>query len=104
MTQFDASIANHDGLQVFIIPYNQGISVYSSETGGIFARREFVESYEEGDLRAEEKQFYFREFTRASDRDTTYDMGSYYLNKWRSEEAHLTTGGDGMKWQLMRYA
>ncbi|HLR89757.1 MAG TPA: RagB/SusD family nutrient uptake outer membrane protein [Balneolaceae bacterium] len=104
MTQFDASIANHDGLQVFIIPYNQGISVYSSETGGIFARREFVESYEEGDLRAEEKQFYFREFTRASDRDTPYDMGSYYLYKWFDDEAHLTTGVSGMNWPLLRYA
>src|SRR5690625_7661078 len=56
MTQFDASIANHDGLQVFIIPYNQGISVYSSDTGGTLARRDFRETYADGDLREVEKQ------------------------------------------------
>lgn len=104
MTQFDADIANHDGLQVFIIPYNQGVSVFSSETGGIFAQREFVDSYEEGDLRAQEKQFYFREFSRATDRDTPYDMGAYYLYKWFDDEAHLTNGVSGMNWPLLRYA
>lgn len=104
MVQFDAEISNHDGLQVFIIPYNQGVSVYSSETGGIFALREFVESYESADLRAQEKQFFFREFSREADRDTPHDMGGWYLYKWFDDEAHLTTGVSGINWPLLRYA
>src|SRR5690625_8000557 len=45
MTQFDDSIANHDGLQAFIIPYNQGMSVHASATGGGVDGREFGASY-----------------------------------------------------------
>src|SRR5690625_7860152 len=52
MTQFDASIENQDGLHVFIISYNQAISVYSSVTGGFFARTDVVEYGEQGELPA----------------------------------------------------
>lgn len=41
--------------QVSIIPYNRGISAYSAETGGIFSNQEFVNAFENGDKRAEEK-------------------------------------------------
>src|SRR5690625_52223 len=50
MVQYNAEIVNHNGLQFVTLPYNQNISLFSAETGGIFAQAEFVESYEPGDL------------------------------------------------------
>ena len=58
MTQFAAGIQSGNW-QPAILPYNLGISAYSAQTGGIFSTNEFAESYEVGDKRAEEKQFYF---------------------------------------------
>ncbi|GEO06030.1 membrane protein [Adhaeribacter aerolatus] len=90
--------------QTSIIPYNQGISAYSDETGAIFANKEFVESYEPGDKRTKEKQFYYRTYTLSSDRSKTVDLGGYYIYKHFDTEAHLTTTSSGLNWPLIRYA
>lgn len=90
--------------QTSIIPYNQGISAYSDETGAIFANKEFVESYEPGDKRAKEKQFYYRTYTLSSDRSKTVDLGGYYIFKHFDTDAHLTTTSSGLNWPLIRYA
>lgn len=103
MVQFTA-FEQPSGWQTSIIPYNQGISAYSDETGAIFANKEFVESYEAGDKRAEEKQFYFRTYTLSDDRSETVDLGGYYLYKHFDEEAHLETTSSGLNWPLIRYA
>ncbi|MEX0779055.1 MAG: RagB/SusD family nutrient uptake outer membrane protein [Balneolales bacterium] len=105
MVQFDRNISNHNGLQYVLIPYNQGVSLYSAETGGIFAQREFVESYEEGDKRTEEKQFYYRSFTTVADRSVTIDdLGGWYIYKWMDPEAHVTTAMSDLNWPELRYA
>jgi hypothetical protein len=104
MVQFSATIVNSNGLQVSIIPYNQGISAYSDETGAIFANKEFVESYEPGDKRVQEKQFYYKNYTLSSDRTKTVDLGGYYLYKHFDTEAHLSTTSSGLNWPLIRYA
>ncbi|MFH5832165.1 RagB/SusD family nutrient uptake outer membrane protein [Halalkalibaculum sp. DA384] len=104
MVQFDADIVDHNGLQYVTLPYNQDISVFSAETGGIFAQEEFVESYESGDKRAEEKGFYYSEFSPASDRSVTKNLGGWYLWKFFDEEANVETAVSGMNWPLFRYA
>ena len=103
MVQF-ATLIQPSGWQTSIIPYNQGISAYSDETGAIFANKEFVESYENGDKRAEEKQFYYRTFTLRSDRNKTVDLGGYYLYKHFDVDAQLNTRSSDLNWGLMRYA
>jgi len=103
MVQFAANI-QPSGWQTSIIPYNQGISAYSDETGGIFANKEFVESYQAGDKRTEEKEFYYKTYTLSSDRNKTIDLGGYYLYKHFDTEAHLRTTSSGLNWNLMRYA
>ncbi len=90
--------------QVSIIPYNRGISAYSAETGGIFANSEFVESYEQGDKRAREKEFYYTQYSLRADRNTTLELGDYYLYKHFDEEANLSTTSSGMNWMIYRYA
>src|SRR5699024_2967719 len=75
MVQYNAEIINHNGLQYVTLPYNQDISVFSAETGGIYAQAEFVATYESGDKRAEEKQFYYRTYTSAGNRNKTVNLG-----------------------------
>ena len=103
MVQFAASILP-SGWQTSIIPYNQGISAYSDETGAIFSNKEFVESYETGDRRALEKQFYYKTYTLSSNRSTTVDLGGYYIYKHFDTDAHLTTTSSGLNWPLIRFA
>src|SRR5690606_12806476 len=103
MVQFAAFI-QPSNWQTSIIPYNQGISAYSDETGAIFANKEFVESYEAGDKRAKEKEFYYRTFTLSSNRDVEVDLGGYYIYKHFDTEAHLSTTSSDLNWPMMRYA
>ncbi|RRB03834.1 RagB/SusD family nutrient uptake outer membrane protein [Larkinella rosea] len=103
MVQFAANI-QPSGWQTSIIPYNQGISAYSDETGAVFANKEFVESYEKGDKRAEEKQFYYRTYTLSDNRTKTVDLGGYYIYKHFDTAAHLTTTSSDLNWPLLRYA
>jgi hypothetical protein len=90
--------------QVSIIPYNRGISAYSAETGGIFANREFVAAFEDGDKRADEKTFFYTEFSLESDRNTIRELGDFYIWKHFDEDAQLNTTSSGLNWPVFRYA
>lgn len=103
MVQFTPNVLPSNW-QTSIIPYNQGISAYSDETGAIFANKEFVESYVPGDKRTKEKQFYYRTYTLSSNRNQTVDLGGYYIYKHFDTVAHLTTTSSGLNWPLLRYA
>lgn len=103
MTQFAAFLLPSTW-QVSIVPYNRGISQYSSETGGIFAREEFVGSYEPNDKRTREKEFYYTSYSLRSDRTKTLQLGDYYLYKHFDVAANLGTTSSGMNWPILRYA
>lgn len=90
--------------QTSIIPYNQGVSAYTDETGAIFANKEFVEAYVKGDKRVDEKQFYYRTFSLRSDRTKTRDLGGYYIYKLFDTEAQLSTTSSNLNWTVLRYA
>jgi hypothetical protein len=89
--------------QTSIIPYNQGISNYTDETGAIFANKEFIESYEKGDKRAAEKQFYYSSYTLRGDRNQSKNLGGYYLFKHFDVLAQTSTTSSGLNWTLLRY-
>lgn len=103
MVQFAAFVLPSNW-QTSIIPYNQGISAYTDETGAIFANKEFVESYEKGDKRAAEKQFYYSSFSLRSDRTKTRNLGGYYLYKHFDNTAQLSTTSSDLNWTVLRYA
>lgn len=90
--------------QVSIIPYNKNISQYSDETGGIYATGDFVESYEPGDLRAGEKQFFFTKYSHEVNRDQVIDLGGYFIYKLFDEVAHTSTANSDLNWPAIRYA
>ena len=90
--------------QVAIIPYNKNISAYSDETGGIYATKDFVESYESNDLRRAEKQFFFTKYTHESDRTKEVNLGGYFLYKHFDEAAQTSTTNSDLNWSILRYA
>ncbi len=103
MVQF-AAFTQPGGWQSSIIPYNQGISAYSDETGAIFANKEFVESYDKADKRIQEKEFYFQTYTLSTDRTKPVNLGGYYIYKHFDSAAHLSTTSSDLNWPLIRYA
>lgn len=104
MVQFLA-ITLPSGWQTSIIPYNQGISNYSDETGAIYANKEFVESYEPKDKRVQEKQFYYHFYTQENKRNLPeVNLGGWYIYKHFDVTAHLSTTSSDLNWPLMRYA
>jgi starch-binding outer membrane protein, SusD/RagB family len=90
--------------QSAIVPYNKGISVYDGQGGAIFSELPFVNSYEIGDKRAVEKQFFYKYYTLASDRTDTIDLGNTYIYKLFDVVANESTASSGLNWTLMRYA
>ena len=103
MTQFAAGIQDGNW-QPGILPYNLGISAYSAQTGGIFSTNEFVASYEVGDKRAEEKQFYFNSYTLDADRSTSVNLGAPYIFKHFDIAAQEGSAQSDLNWCLYRYA
>ncbi len=104
MVQFNEFEQPSDALQIGLPPFKLGVSAYSSEQGFSYAQREFVESYESEDLRAEEGVFFFSSFTSESNRSDTVEFGNYYNYKFFDDNAHLNTAQSGLNWQVIRYA
>tara|TARA_R110002012_G_scaffold216372_4_gene387479 strand:- start:2489 stop:4003 length:1515 start_codon:yes stop_codon:yes gene_type:complete len=90
--------------QPLIIPYNMNISAYSDQTGAIYANLDFIKSYEEGDKRVEEKQFYYTEYSLKTDRTKTVNLGGYFLYKHFDVQANLLSASADLNWSLYRYA
>ncbi len=103
MTQFAANIQSGNW-QPAILPYNLGISAYAAQTGGIFSTNEFVASYETGDKRAEEKQFYFTSYSLEADRNDSINLGAPYIFKHFDIEANGESAQSDLNWSLYRYA
>ena len=103
MVQYEAFVDPSDW-QPLIIPYNMNISAYSAQTGAIYANQEFVNSYDEGDKRAEEKEFYYTTYTSKFDREETIVLGGHFLYKHFDIMANLETASSDLNWDLIRYA
>jgi len=89
------------GIAQLIIPEKSGISILGDEYGALTVRDEFVESYEPGDLRAQESQFFFSEYLKAG---TLITFKPTALYKYWLEEC-AGNGGDRVSdqnWTLLR--
>ncbi|MCK0191788.1 RagB/SusD family nutrient uptake outer membrane protein [Arenibacter sp. F20364] len=103
MVQYEAFVDPSDW-QPLIIPYNMNISAYSAQTGAIYANQDFIGSYEAGDKRVEEKEFYYTTYTSKFDRNETIVLGGYFLYKHFDIVANLETASSDLNWDLIRYA
>lgn len=103
MVQYEAFV-DPSNWQPLIIPYNMNISAYSAQTGAIYANQDFIQSYETGDKRTKEKEFYYTTYTSKYDRSKTVVLGGYFLYKHFDIVANLETASSGLDWDLIRYA
>jgi hypothetical protein len=103
MVQYKTLIAPSNW-QPLIIPYNKNISAYSDQTGAIYANLAFINSYENGDKRIEEKAFYYTKYTLKTDRSKTVELGGYFLYKHFDVQANLLSASSDLNWSLYRYA
>ncbi|CCH55834.1 RagB/SusD domain protein [Fibrisoma limi BUZ 3] len=76
------------------LPTLRGIAAYSDEYGGLTPRKEFVESFEKGDKRAQEKQFFYTfykghpsDYPLGDPRRERLDLGGYYIYKYFDKQA-----------------
>ena len=91
--QHEKDIRNN-GMTPVILPTLRGIASYSDEYGGLIPRKEFVESYEKGDKRTQEKQFYYTfykghpsDYPLGDPRREKLDLGGYYIYKYFDVQA-----------------
>ncbi len=103
MIQYQSGIIN-SSFQDLYLPYNLDISYYSTEAGSIYAVNEFISSYEQGDKRIEEGEFYYTKYTSNKDRSDTLNFGAYYIYKFFDTDAHLNTARSSLNYPLIRYA
>ncbi|MCD8193043.1 MAG: RagB/SusD family nutrient uptake outer membrane protein [Tannerellaceae bacterium] len=108
--QFSLDKRHNYHVQV-LLPQQSGISAYVEEYGGLLPTREFVESFAAGDLRTQERQFFFSsypghpsKFAEGSPELTNIDLGGYFIYKMFDEEAILNTQKATLNWTLYRYA
>lgn len=103
MIQYQAGITTNP-FQSLYLPYNMNISYYSTETGSVYVVDEFIDSYEPGDKRAEEKEFYYTNFTSNANRNETVEFGYFHIFKFFDMDANLNTAQSSMNYPLLRYA
>lgn len=101
----------HNGLTPVTLPTLRGIAAYSDEYGGLTPRKEFVESFENGDKRTEEKQFFYTfykghpsDYPAGDPRRDKLELGGYYIYKWFDQQAIDNDSKSNLNYTLYRYA
>lgn len=88
------------------VPFNLLVGVWGDHLGAMIPTNQFVASYEAGDLRTEEQQFYFSKYPQSGDPTKIIDFGSYALYKYFHVESSLpntaTSGKCDENWTLLR--
>ena len=105
--QYANGIANN-GLSSQVVPYFTGISAYGDEVGSVIPTEEFYNSYEKGDLRAQEQQFYFSQYpafdkTANQQKKDIVSFNRHALYKYFQLESALNKNyGSDENWTLLR--
>ena len=107
-TQFSLNKASNEMVNI-PLPSRSGMSAFNLEYGSLIPTKEFVESYPEGDLRNDEKQFFFRtykgnksKFSAGAPELTFMDFKGYYIHKFFDANAIDVAGQSGLNWTLYR--
>lgn len=99
--QYEAGIRTNSLCQD-IIPYMVGISKFHDEFGDVIPTNGFYHSYEPGDLRTQEQQFYFSSYPSSKDSTKTVNFGVHALYKYFHVESALHTAQCDENWTLLR--
>lgn len=89
-----AKTIRENNLTPVTLPPFRGIAAYTDEYGGLIPRREFVESFEAGDKRTEEKQYFYtyykghpNDYPEGDERRDSLNLGGYYTYKYFDKQA-----------------
>lgn len=99
--QYSFGIASN-AISPLVIPYFVGISKYSDEFGALVPTNEFFNSYETGDLRTQEQQFYFSKYPSISDPTKIVDFKVHALYKYFQVSSALGNGSSDENFTLLR--
>ncbi|WP_045690516.1 RagB/SusD family nutrient uptake outer membrane protein [Hymenobacter sp. AT01-02] len=86
----------------YVIPYFVGISKYNDEYGSVVPTPAFYASYEPGDLRAKERQFFFSSYPSSKNPNQIVDFKTQALYKYFHVESATGNGQSDENWTLLR--
>jgi hypothetical protein len=84
------------------IPFNQPVGAYGDHLGAMIPTNQFFASYEPGDLRTQERQFYFSSYPKYKDPNTIVDFKVHALYKYFHVESAASSGISDENWTLLR--
>ncbi len=79
------------------------ISIQPSYSGAMAPAKEFYNSYQAGDQRVKEQNFYYTEHAKYGDASTIIKLPMPYIYKYWNDQAEVS-GRDGSNFPLIRYA
>ena len=91
-----------NAISALVIPYFSGVSRYNDEFGAVIPTPGFYATYEPGDLRAKERQFYFSSYPSIKTPSQTINFGTQALYKYFHVESALGNGVNDENWTLLR--
>lgn len=107
--QFSLDKSHNNSILLFL-PSRSGISSYNLEFGSLIPTEEFVKSFESGDKRTMEKQFFFTnykghpsKFSSGAPELKFMDLGGYYIYKFFDKNAIDKTAKSYLNWSIYRY-
>ncbi|WP_221284529.1 RagB/SusD family nutrient uptake outer membrane protein [Mucilaginibacter sp. SP1R1] len=83
------------------VPFNLLVGSYNDHLGAMIPTNAFFNSYEAGDLRTQERQFYFSSYPSSVD-GTTITFGEHALYKYFHVESALGNGQSDENWTFLR--
>lgn len=84
------------------IPFNLPVGAYGDHLGAMIPTNAFFASYEAGDLRVKERQFYFSSYPQYGDTTKTVVFGEHALYKFFHLESALGNGQSDENWTFLR--
>ena len=102
--QYAAAVPSNNPLTPLTIPNYSGVSKYSDEYGSVYPTTQFIASYEAGDKRAAERQFFYSSYPSSKSPGTTVTFKSPYIYKWFDSTAVVNTLKSDLNYTLYRLA
>ncbi len=84
------------------LPFNLPVGSYGDHLGAMIPTNAFFASYEAGDLRAKEREFYFSSYPQYGDTTKTVVFGEHALYKYFHVESALGNGQSDENWTFFR--
>ena len=84
------------------VPFNLPVGAYGDHLGAMIPTNGFFASYEAGDLRAQERQFYFSSYPQNGDPSKTIVFGEHCLYKFFHVESANGNGICDENWTFLR--